>query len=304
MYIYAITPEEQRLVHEEYKKRGYEYALYMNDTNIIGFCDCTEKGGMTYYRFSPGHENVVTDGFYGQEVKLEDFIGKKMKCQIATPTPEISEAVQKYLFSIGYVWPSGSKIVQNTDAKYLQFNINRINVITKTDNEPFQIESYPLVSLDKIPIFNDLMINGYRLIFGDGFVKVNDESIPYSTIKAIYEQFKNCVENKFQISTPTPEINKAVQQYLFSLGYSWGCGTVIQETYNFVVINYSSYGILSANNVPFMPNEYKLVSIHEIPAIKRFTIAGKEVEINKISIKIGCTTLFSEQIEQIYSKVK
>jgi hypothetical protein len=49
--------------------------------------------------------------------------------EIYVETPELSEVVQKYLFTKGYSWRCGSW-AQNTYAKYLQINADGDNAIT------------------------------------------------------------------------------------------------------------------------------------------------------------------------------
>lgn len=300
LFRYARTPEEQRLVQEEYKRRNFKcYREPLSET--IGFCNI--KGGDYYYWFDSVSENVVINGDYESEVKIEDFVkGYKMAFQIATPTPEISEAVQKYLFSKGYIWADGVKNIQHTSSKYLQIGLGTKHYITQTATEPWDCK---IISLHEVPDVS-LEINGHKVTFENGVMKFDTFEVPVSILRDIYNEFKKKPEfKKGQIATPTPAINEAVQKYLFTLGYRWvrGSQEVINTNAKYITFGVFADGILGYNHTPFQPDKFPILSLHELLK-SSFTISDHVVIFNKDSITVGCQTFTSEHIEQIYDKIR
>lgn len=99
------------------------------------------------------------------------------------------------------------------------------------------------------------------------------------------------------ISVPTREISKAVQEYLFSLGYEWYVvGRLVCTNHPYLrLVNGYIYGVTICDET--------CVSLHEIKPVKPpLVISGYLVLIDD-KIKIGNIEITKEGLQALYDRV-
>lgn len=96
--------------------------------------------------------------------------------QISVPTPEISEAVQNYLFSIGYQWADLTRYAKHTEYKYLHLNESKI---TYSDDVNYII----LVGLEKIPPIQK--VGNYSIVYYEDHVDIKGYELSYEILKKL-----------------------------------------------------------------------------------------------------------------------
>lgn len=116
-----------------------------------------------------------------------------MKYFVAVPTSEISEAVQKLLFSKGLSWCAGQN-VKLTSSYFLCWDDDRGNLsymTNKLNRGWFISQGYTEISIEQISELEPkLRIESYAINIFEDYVEANGQKFTYEIVKSIIERMK------------------------------------------------------------------------------------------------------------------
>lgn len=305
-----VTPETHEAVQRKLLKQGYKWingkeeVIPLGDDYII-----TNEKNYIYWSHKLGSDALA----FGQGAKrmaAEEFLKDVMEpFYIYTPTPKISQEVQKRLFELGYEWCHGSKneILEESYCLHLlkvdgkvvsQSHTNYSNSKEVSLKELFS-DNFPPYAEPGRHIPKGELLPDYEVVITKDFLE-----IPEISVKIPMEEIRNLAAaiaaplpklKKIYIHAPGPELMKFVYEKLVSMGYEG----YAKPSY----ICLDSYGKICWDDGKqyFISIGYKEMTIPELFSLSPPLpdLAGYKVSLTKNTLKVGCQEIPLAKFNQL-----